>query len=355
MLKGSSLSKVALLALGAVVTVASAAATIALDPFGLLDTAPREETYRAQILTPIPDRTPASEPHDRFAYLAPGLDLIIPPAPTEALPPLRLLPEIETASLWSTETRAERLTPVEPPRLSAWQTRSLPRTIPTPFSKIRDPRLSKRLAEISPGALRRLTSRFETAKVAWPPTEIAMIALKDERMVELYARPDGGTWKFVHRYPVTAASGRLGPKLRQGDKQVPEGVYRISLLNPASRYHVSLRVNYPNAFDKQMAAQDGRHDLGGDIMIHGKAVSVGCIAVGDEAAEELFVLAAHTGLPNIKLVIAPTDFRRRHAPLYDPSQPVWLPKLYAEVQTAMADFQAPPRPTVGLLSSFFGN
>lgn len=349
------MSKVALLALGVVVTVASAAVTIAYDPFGTQDRAAQAKPFRAQLVMPISVSTTEPLPHDRFAYLTPGRDLIIPPVPTEALPPLRLLSEMtETASLWSTETRPEKLPPLAPPRISTWDARSLPRQIPTPFSKIRDPRLNKRLAEISPGALKRLGAKFETAKMAWPPAEIAMIALKDEKMLELYARLDGGTWKFVHRYPVTAASGRSGPKLRQGDKQVPEGVYRISFLNPASRYHVSMRVNYPNAFDKQMAAQDGRHDLGGDIMIHGKAVSVGCIAVGDEAAEELFVLAAHTGLQNIKLVIAPTDFRRRHAPLYDPSQPVWLPKLYAEVQTAMADFQAPARPT-GLLSSFFGN
>jgi murein L,D-transpeptidase YafK len=62
---------------------------------------------------------------------------------------------------------------------------------------------------------------------------------------------------LIHRYPLLAASGVAGPKLRQGDKQVPEGVYGISFLNPNSRYDVSLRVNYPNAFDRQMAAKDG--------------------------------------------------------------------------------------------------
>ena len=68
----------------------------------------------------------------------------------------------------------------------------------------------------------------------------------------------GQAWKLIHRYSVLAASGVAGPKLRQGDKQVPEGVYGISFLNPSSRYDVSLRVNYPNAFDRQMAAKDGR-------------------------------------------------------------------------------------------------
>ena len=69
------------------------------------------------------------------------------------------------------------------------------------------------------------------------------------------------------RYPIRAASGALGPKLREGDRQVPEGVYDIESLNPNSRFHVALRVGYPNAFDRQMAGREGRTALGGDIMI----------------------------------------------------------------------------------------
>ena len=182
--------------------------------------------------------------------------------------------------------------------------------------------------------------------------EIALIAIKDEKILELIARSNGGQWKSIHRYPVLAASGTTGPKLRKGDKQVPEGVYGISFLNPDSRYHVSLRVNYPNSFDRQMADKDGRKELGGDIMIHGKNVSAGCLAMGDAAAEELFVLAASIGVSNIKVVIAPTDLRRNSAPGVETAgAPQWLPKLYTEVQTAMAEFPKPP--SSGLLS-FFG-
>ena len=214
--------------------------------------------------------------------------------------------------------------------------------------------LSERLAEISPGATQRLAAKFESAKVTWPPSEMALVAIKDERIVELHARQPGGEWKPVHRYPVLAASGGSGPKLRQGDRQVPEGVYGISFLNPNSRYHVSMRVSYPNAFDREMETKDGRSDLGGDIMIHGKAASVGCLAVGDAAAEELFVLASQVGLQNIKLVIAPTDFRRYGVPAADKSQPAWVPKLYTEVAAAMTDYKRPPSAFGGLLS-FFGN
>lgn len=212
--------------------------------------------------------------------------------------------------------------------------------------------LQQRLAEISPGATQRLIDKFKTASVAWPATDMALVAIKDEKILELFARPVAGEWKLIHRYPVLAASGVSGPKLRKGDKQVPEGIYGISFLNPNSRYHVSLRVNYPNQFDRQMADKDGRKELGGDIMIHGKNASVGCLAVGDAAAEELFVLAANIGLPNIQLIIAPSDFRRNGIPEIEPNRPTWLSKLYIEVASAMSEFKGPP--STGILS-LFGN
>jgi len=210
--------------------------------------------------------------------------------------------------------------------------------------------LTERLREIGPTAQERLHAKFLAAKAPWRPAELALVALKDEKVLELHARPAGGSWTFIHRYPILAASGITGPKLRRGDKQVPEGVYGISFLNPNSQFHVALRVNYPNAFDRRMGHRDGRKDLGGDIMIHGKAASTGCLAIGDAAAEEMFVLAAETGLKNIKLVIAPTDFRKIAVPSAAPGQPEWLPQLYTEVAEAMAPFKAPA--SGGLLSLF---
>ncbi len=210
--------------------------------------------------------------------------------------------------------------------------------------------LTERLREIGPTAGERMHAKFVAAKAPWRPAELTLVAIKDEKVLELHARPAGGSWTFIHRYPVLAASGITGPKLRRGDKQVPEGVYGISFLNPNSRFHVALRVNYPNTFDRRMGERDGRKDLGGDIMIHGKAASTGCLAIGDAAAEELFVLAAQTGLKNIKLVIAPTDLRKNAMPNPDPAHPNWLPELYTELASAMAPFKAPEHG--GLLSLF---
>lgn len=236
------------------------------------------------------------------------------------------------------------------PRIAPSPTHSLPWQGSPAVSVRHDQALMARLATIGPVATQRLQEKFRAAKVAWPPQDIVLIAIKDEKSLELFARPKGGAWAFVHRYPVLAASGGIGPKLRQGDKQVPEGIYSVSFLNPESRYHVSMRLNYPNAFDRKMAEQDGRKVLGGDIMIHGKNVSAGCLAMGDAAAEELFVLSAQTGLPNVKVIIAPTDLRRNDGvPGVQAGQPAWLPRLYSEVAVAMADYK---KPNDGLLSFF---
>ena len=148
--------------------------------------------------------------------------------------------------------------------------------------------------------------------------------------MELWAR-DNGKFKLIRPYNIKAASGMRGPKLRQGDRQVPEGIYHIAHLNPNSNYHLSMKVDYPNEFDIDHAMYDGRHDLGGDIFIHGKNVSAGCLAMGDAAIEELFVLAAHVGASNIKVVIAPSDPRLRPLDTSHPSLPVWTPELYDRI------------------------
>ena len=130
----------------------------------------------------------------------------------------------------------------------------------------------------------------------------------------------------------------IGPKLREGDKQVPEGFYRIELLNPNSRYHLSLRVNYPNAVDIERAGRDGRDlsMLGGDIMIHGGAESVGCIAIGDPGIEELFIMVARTGLDNVRLIIAPRDPRQKRMHAAPEDGPLWTRELHDQLHRQIA-------------------
>jgi hypothetical protein len=200
--------------------------------------------------------------------------------------------------------------------------------------------VASRLAQYGPAARRRMADHFARAGVAYPPARVTFIALKDAEQLEVWAAAAGDApWAFVRTYDVQAASGGGGPKLRQGDEQVPEGVYRIDWLNPNSAYHLSLHVDYPNAQDRARAATDGRTSLGGDIMIHGDAVSIGCLAMGDQAAEDLFVLAADTGVQagNVAAILAPTDLRVRRATV-PAGAPPWTGELYRELAAALAAF-----------------
>src|ERR1043166_9561229 len=171
------------------------------------------------------------------------------------------------------------------------------------------------LAIFGPQARQRLQPYFNRAHVLYPPRRLAFLVFKKERRLAVWARDDKSGWRFIRDYAVLAASGRSGPKLRQGDYQVPEGVYRIALLNPNSSYHLSMLVDYPNAFDRAQAQRDHRTNLGGDIFIHGKNVSIGCVAIGDPAIEELFTLAADSGIARMKIILAPNDLRIASPPV----------------------------------------
>lgn len=200
-----------------------------------------------------------------------------------------------------------------------------------------------RLEQYGPGARARHAPHFRRAGMRYPPAAVTLAAFKQEEVLEVYAW-DGERSVFIRSYPFTAASGVLGPKLREGDRQVPEGPYRVTYLNPNSQYHLSLRVGYPSEQDVEWARAEGRTGLGGDIMIHGNAVSIGCIAVGDEAAEDLFVLAADVGMKSVQVVISPVDFRRRALPAgHEPIRP-WVPELYRRIEAELGRLPLPAAP-----------
>jgi hypothetical protein len=197
--------------------------------------------------------------------------------------------------------------------------------------------VQSRLDQFGPRARARLKPYFDAAQVAYPPARLTLVGFKDEKVLQVYAADANQKPQLVRSYPILAASGGSGPKLREGDQQVPEGIYGIESLNPNSSYHLSLRVNYPNAFDREQAAREGRANLGGDIMIHGGAVSVGCLAMGDEAAEDLFILAADTGLTNIAVILSPVDFRKRQSMPESGVVPAWTASLYQTIQSDLTE------------------
>jgi hypothetical protein len=202
--------------------------------------------------------------------------------------------------------------------------------------------VEERIAEFGAIVQERLEPQFRAAGVPYPPAQVTMIGIKQERVLEVHAAGDDGVFRLITTYPVLAASGVLGPKLKEGDRQVPEGIYRVPLLNPNSDFHLSLRLEYPNDFERAMGARDGRTDLGTDIMIHGDARSRGCLAMGDPASEDLFVLAALTGIGNVKVILTPVDFRKQ--PDFAPPKgtPSWTGELYEIIKRELAQYDVRP-------------
>lgn len=110
---------------------------------------------------------------------------------------------------------------------------------------------------------------------------------KEESELEVWKQTADGRYGHFKTYPICNWSGKLGPKYRQGDKQAPEGFYRVSkrLMNPNSQYHLSFNLGYPNKFDRA-------HGRTGDyLMVHGDCKSAGCYAMTDALIEEIYALA----------------------------------------------------------------
>ena len=127
------------------------------------------------------------------------------------------------------------------------------------------------------------------AGLKYPLQRVFFRAIKDERVLEVWGADSGRSkFKLIYTYPIAAMSGKLGPKRKEGDLQVPEGFYHIDRFNPKSRFLLSLGLNYPNASDRILS---DKKKPGGDIFIHGNAVSIGCMAMTDAKIEEIYLLA----------------------------------------------------------------
>lgn len=181
----------------------------------------------------------------------------------------------------------------------------------------------------------RLKAQFDAAGLQYPPAEVILLGLKQERMLQVYAnRAIGAPMIFVGQYPILGASGGPGPKLKEGDCQVPEGFYNFTL-EPNTPYHLALRLNYPNPDDWQHAKDDGRDSPGCDILIHGSNCSIGCLAMGDPASEDLFVLASDAGPTNCLVVLVPHDFRTNPDKAPPVESPAWVSELYEKLVDAL--------------------
>jgi murein L,D-transpeptidase YafK len=137
----------------------------------------------------------------------------------------------------------------------------------------------------------------------WPTESIAagtvadrVVVWKSKRQLELYANG-----RLLKRYAVSLGRNPVGPKLQEGDKRTPEGLYAVELHNPHSSFHLALKVSYPSPADRTAAAKRG-FAPGSDIMIHGMTNGLGligrfhrrvdwtagCIAVTNSEIEEIY-------------------------------------------------------------------
>ncbi len=110
---------------------------------------------------------------------------------------------------------------------------------------------------------------------------------KEESELEIWKKTTAGNYELLRKFPICKWSGELGPKVKQGDRQAPEGFYSIrpELMNPHSSYHLAFNLGFPNEFDRA----HGR--TGAHLMVHGDCSSSGCYAMTDEQISEIFALA----------------------------------------------------------------
>ena len=155
--------------------------------------------------------------------------------------------------------------------------------------------------------LYKIDSLFKSKKIDLSKAQIFWRAFKWNKTLELWSYSTDSQ-KFIHiyTYPICITVGELGPKRKEGDLQIPEGVYEIKSFNPLSKYYLSLELNYPNESDKILSKAER---LGGDIYIHGKCETIGCLPMNDELIKEIYlisVIAKNNGQLMIPIHIFPT-------------------------------------------------
>jgi murein L,D-transpeptidase YafK len=121
---------------------------------------------------------------------------------------------------------------------------------------------------------------------------ILVRVFKEESELEVWKEDTTGRYELLRVYPICRWSGDLGPKVKEGDRQAPEGFYAITpgLMNPNSSYYLAINIGFPNAFDKANGY------TGNFLMIHGDCSSRGCYAMTDEQIGEIYSLARESFL-----------------------------------------------------------
>ncbi len=168
------------------------------------------------------------------------------------------------------------------------------------------------------------------------PRQVYLRAFKEERVLEVWGyKPGAKRYVLIETYAIAAMSGKVGPKRKEGDRQVPEGLYVIDVFNPTSLFLLSMRVNYPNASDRVFS--DPRSP-GTDIYIHGNEVSIGCLAMTDDKIQEIYVLAHYAKANRIPVHIFPARMTKSNLTRLSRSHPGHAP-LWKQIEPAYRLFE----------------
>lgn len=174
--------------------------------------------------------------------------------------------------------------------------------------------------------------------------EMMVSAFKQEKTLIVYLKhKSDDTFEKFWEHPVLAASGKLGPKRKEGDRQVPEGFYVIDRFNPNSQYHLSLGLDYPNKSDRILGDPE---QPGSDIFIHGNAVSIGCLAMGDKQIEQIYYLAElarQKGQKDIPVYIFPFKLNEENLTRFGEEHPDHLP-FWKSLQPAFQSLESGTKP-----------
>ncbi len=177
---------------------------------------------------------------------------------------------------------------------------------------------------------------------------------KEESEAELWLSRDGQPFRHFQTYPICTWSGALGPKLKEGDGQSPEGFYRVNRkqLKPNSDYHRAFNLGFPNAYDRAQ----GR--TGSFLMVHGNCLSVGCYAMTDGLIEEIYgFVDAGLGRSGAEFDVHVLPFRPTAANLARHAQSPWA-GFWANLKEGHDFFERtrrPPRVAVQSGRYVFGN
>jgi murein L,D-transpeptidase YafK len=179
-----------------------------------------------------------------------------------------------------------------------------------------------------------------------PGAPVYIRIFKEEGILETWVRNDTAKlYQPFKTYQICAMSGKLGPKIKQGDKQAPEGFYDIAVqrMHPGSQYHLAMNIGYPNTYDES-------HQRTGDkLMIHGGCKSDGCFAMTNPGIEEIYLLVEQSlggGQDYVPVHVFPFRMTAENMARYPDNY--WTP-FWTNLKEGYDYFEAnhvPPAPTV---------